>query len=118
MKILECKRLNIGYEERSICKDISFSVESGQYICIVGENGSGKSTLLKTILGLNKPISGKVVFDKTFNKSYVGYLPQQTDAQRDFPAIVKEVVLSGFINKMGLRPFYNKTEKLIIRNRL
>ena len=68
--------------------------------------------MLKTILGLNKPISGKVVFDKTFNKSYVGYLPQQTDAQRDFPAIVKEVVLSGFINKIGLRPFYNKTEKL------
>lgn len=111
MRILECKKLNIGYDERSICKDISFSVESGQYICIVGENGSGKSTLLKTILGLNKPISGKVVFDKSFNKSYVGYLPQQTDAQRDFPAIVREVVLSGFINKMGWRPFYNKAEK-------
>ena len=111
MKILECKKLNIGYDERTICKDISFSVESGQYICIVGENGSGKSTLLKTILGLNKPIGGKVVFDKSFNKSYVGYLPQQTDAQRDFPAIVKEVVLSGFINKMGWRPFYKKSEK-------
>lgn len=111
MKILECKKLNIGYDERSICKDISFSVESGQYICVVGENGSGKSTLLKTILGLNKAVSGKVVFDKNFNKSYVGYLPQQTEAQRDFPAIVKEVVLSGFINRMGFRPFYNKNEK-------
>lgn len=111
MKILECKKLSIGYDERAICKDISFSVESGQYICIIGENGSGKSTLLKTILGLNKPISGKVIFDKSFNKSYVGYLPQQTDAQRDFPAIVKEVVLSGFINKMCWRPFYKKAEK-------
>ena len=111
MKILECKKLAIGYNEKSICKDITFSVESGQYICIIGENGSGKSTLIKTILGLNKPVSGKVVFDKSFNKSYVGYLPQQTDAQKDFPATVKEVVLSGFINKMGLRPFYNKSEK-------
>ena len=111
MKILECKKLAIGYNEKSVCKDINFSVESGQYICIIGENGSGKSTLLKTILGLNKPISGKVVFDKNFNKSYVGYLPQQTDAQRDFPAIVKEVILSGFINKMGFRPFYKKSEK-------
>jgi len=111
MKICECKKLNIGYNEKSICKDISFVVESGEYICIIGENGCGKSTLLKTLLGLNKPISGKVVFDKNFNKSLIGYLPQQTDSQRDFPAIVREVVLSGFINRMGFRPFYNKLEK-------
>ena len=111
MKILECRKLNIGYGEKSICKDINFTVESGQYICVIGENGCGKSTLLKTILGLNKPVSGKVVFDKEFNKKYIGYLPQQTDAQRDFPAIVREIVLSGFINKMGFRPFYNKAEK-------
>ena len=112
MKILECKKLNIGYNEKSVCKDISFSVETGQYVCIIGENGSGKSTLLKTILGLNKPISGKVVFDKNFNKSLVGYLPQQTDSQRDFPATVREIILSGFINRMEWRPFYNKEEKL------
>ena len=111
MKILECKKLNIGYNERSICKDISFEVESGQYICVIGENGSGKTTLLKTILGLNKPISGKVVFDKKFDKSNLGYLPQQTDMQKDFPATVLEVVMSGFINKMKFRPFYNKREK-------
>ena len=111
MKILECKKLNIGYDEKSICKDISFTVESGQYICVVGENGSGKSTLLKTILGLNKALGGKIVFDKEFNKSEIGYLPQQTENQRDFPATVREVVMSGFINKMGFRPFYNKAEK-------
>lgn len=111
MKILECKKLSIGYDEKVICKDINFSLESGQYVCIIGENGSGKSTLLKTILGLNKQISGKVIFDKKFNKSYIGYLPQQTEAQRDFPAVVREVVLSGFINRMGLRPFYRRSEK-------
>lgn len=111
MKILECKKLNIGYNEKSVCKDINFTLESGQYVCVIGENGSGKSTLLKTILGLIKPIAGKVVFDKAFNKSLVGYLPQQTDMQRDFPATVREVVMSGFINQMGLRPFYEKSEK-------
>lgn len=111
MKILECKKLNIGYNEKSVCKDINFTLESGQYVCVIGENGSGKSTLLKTILGLIKPIAGKVVFDKLFNKSLVGYLPQQTDMQRDFPATVREIVMSGFINQMGLRPFYKKSEK-------
>lgn len=111
MKILECKKLNIGYNEKSVCKDINFSLESGQYVCVIGENGSGKSTLLKTLLGLIKPIAGKVVFDKAFNKSLVGYLPQQTDMQRDFPATVREIVMSGFINQMGLRPFYKKSEK-------
>ena len=66
MKILECKKLSIGYSDKTVCKDISFEVEKGQYVCVIGENGSGKSTLLKTLLGLNKPLSGKVVFDKKF----------------------------------------------------
>lgn len=111
MKILECRKLSIGYNDKAVCKDINFEVEKGQYICIIGENGSGKSTLLKTILGLNKPVSGRVIFDKNFNKSFVGYLPQQTALQKDFPATVKEVVLSGFNNKMKLRPFYKREEK-------
>jgi len=111
MKILECKKLSIGYNDKAICKDINLEVDKGQYICIIGENGCGKSTLLKTILGLNKPVSGKVVFDKNFNKAFVGFLPQQSAMQRDFPATVKEVVLSGFINKMKYRPFYSKEEK-------
>lgn len=111
MKLLECKKLNIGYSDKTICKDISFSLEQGQYFCVIGENGCGKSTLLKTILGLTKQLSGKVIFDKNFNKSMIGYLPQQTDLQRDFPATVREVIMSGFLNKMGFRPFYNKEEK-------
>lgn len=111
MNLIECKRLGIGYIDKAICRDISFNIDKGDYICIVGENGSGKSTLLKTILGLNKAVSGKIKFDNNFNKKQIGYLPQQSEMQRDFPAIVREIVMSGFINQMGLRPFYNKSEK-------
>ena len=111
MTLIECKKLSVGYDKKVVCKDINFKVEAGEYLCIMGENGSGKSTLLKTILGLNKPVSGKVVFEKSLSKNKLGYLPQQNDFQKDFPATVKEVIMSGFISQMGLRPFYNKAEK-------
>ena len=111
MSIFECKKLSIGYGEKVVCKDINFAVNKGEYLCIIGENGSGKSTLIKTILGVQKSISGKTIFDKNFKKNRVGYLPQQTDLQKDFPAIVSEVVMSGFVSAMGIRPFYNKAEK-------
>ena len=111
MTLIECKRLSVGYDKKVVCKDINFKVEEGDYICILGENGSGKSTLLKTILGLNKAVFGKVIFEKSLSKNKLGYLPQQNDFQKDFPATVKEVIMSGFISQMGLRPFYNKAEK-------
>ena len=110
MKLIELKKLNIGYGNKIVCKDINFTIEQGQYICVVGENGSGKSTLLKTILGLNKAVSGKIDFNEEMCKG-IGYLPQQTEIQRDFPATVMEVIMSGFLGKMGFRPFYNKAEK-------
>lgn len=110
MKLIELKKLNIGYGNKIVCKDINFTIEQGQYICVVGENGSGKSTLLKTILGLNKAVSGKINFNEEMCKG-IGYLPQQTEIQRDFPATVMEVIMSGFLGKMGFRPFYNKAEK-------
>lgn len=111
MKLIELKKLNIGYGHNSVCKDINFVVEEGQYICVIGENGSGKSTLLKTILGLNKPISGKLIFNEESGFKGIGYLPQQAEIKIDFPATVMEVIMSGFLGKMGLRPFYNKQEK-------
>jgi len=111
MKIIETKKLSIGYGNKVICKNINFEVNKGEYVCLVGENGCGKSTLLKTILGLNKPLAGKVVFDKDFSSNAIGYLPQQSDMQKDFPATVTEVVLSGFLGKMGIRPFYRREEK-------
>ena len=78
MKLIELKKLNIGYGNKIVCKDINFTIEQGQYICVVGENGSGKSTLLKTILGLNKAVSGKIDFNEEMCKG-IGYLPQQTE---------------------------------------
>ena len=111
MSIFECKKLSVGYGEKVVCKDINFAVEKGQYLCIIGENGSGKSTLIKTILGIQKSLSGKITFDKNFKKNRVGYLPQQNDLQKDFPATVGEVVMSGFVSAMGLRPFHKKSEK-------
>ncbi len=111
MSLFECKKLTIGYDDKVVCKDINFAVEKGQYVCIVGENGSGKSTLLKTILGIQKQVSGKIVFDKKSGVQRIGYLPQQNEISKDFPAIVNEIVMSGFVRSMGLRPFYKKSEK-------
>lgn len=111
MKLIECKKLSIGYGNKVVCKNINFAVNKGEYLCLIGENGSGKSTLLKTILGLNKAVSGKIIFDKDFSSKTIGYLPQQSDMQKDFPATVMEVVMSGFLGKIGFRPFYKRGEK-------
>ena len=111
MAQLICSDLTIGYDSRTVISNLNFTVESGEYICIVGENGSGKSTLMKTILGLQSPIAGKVVFSDGLKKNEIGYLPQQTQAQRDFPASVSEIVVSGFQGKCGIKPFYTKAQK-------
>ena len=96
---LECRKLCLGYDSKVIVNDLNFSVDAGDYLCIVGENGSGKSTLMRTILGLQSAISGKVIRGDGVLKNDIGYLPQQTVVQRDFPASVGEIVLSGFQGK-------------------
>jgi zinc transport system ATP-binding protein len=101
----------LGYERTVVLSDVSFDVHQGDYICIVGENGSGKSTLMKVILRLLAPLSGKIVFGDGLEKGEIGYMPQQTAAQKDFPASVREVVLSGCLNRCGLRPYYSAGEK-------
>ena len=106
-----CENVSLGYENRPILKDLSFTVNSGDYLCIVGENGSGKSTLMKTMLALTPPLAGCIRMEEGLTSTQIGYLPQQTQVQRDFPASVREVVLSGFQGRCGLRPFYTKTEK-------
>lgn len=113
MAQLECKNLCLGYEGKEILHDLSFQISSGEYLCIVGENGSGKSTLMKTILGLQAPLSGSVAFGDGLKGNEIGYLPQQTDVQRDFPASVWEVVLSGCCGRQGMRPFYSREDKLL-----
>lgn len=113
-----CNNITIGYEKKVVVKGLSFMVNSGDYLCIVGENGAGKSTLVKSILGLLPTISGEIVFADGLTKKEVGYLPQQTAVQKDFPATVWEVVMSGFQNQYGLRPFYNKLEKQVAEENL
>lgn len=108
---IECQNLTVGYEGRAILKDINFTVNRGDYLCIIGENGAGKTTLLRTLLGLQPPVSGKILFGDGLERKRCGYLPQQTVIQRDFPASVSEIVLSGCQNRCGLRPFYRKEEK-------
>ena len=118
MAQLICDHLSLGYDGREILHNLSFSVEAGDYLCIVGENGSGKSTLMKTILGLTAPIEGKVLWGDGLAKNEIGYLPQQTVVQRDFPASVWEIVLSGCQARCGLRPFYSKAEKALAEESL
>lgn len=109
--LIECKNLTAGYEGMPVVKNLSFNVSAGDYLCIVGENGSGKSTLMKTILGLRSPLSGEIIFGDGLKQTEIGYLPQQTAAQKDFPATVREVVLSGCLGRKGLSPFYSKADK-------
>lgn len=111
MAQLACTDLSLGYNSNIIIKDLSFSVNKGDYLCIIGENGSGKSTLMKTLLHLIKPVSGKIETGDGLLADEIGYLPQQTQVQKDFPASVKEIVLSGCQSRCGRRPFYNKAEK-------
>lgn len=108
MTLLKCDNLSVGYGSHIVASGLNFVVNEGDYLSIIGENGSGKSTLMKTILHLQPPISGEVEWAKGLS---IGYLPQQSEAQRDFPASVQEVVMSGFIGKCGHRPFYTKEQK-------
>ena len=111
MAELVCDRLTLGYEGEALVKDLSFAVEKGNYLCIVGENGTGKSTLMRTLLHLQAPMAGTVSFGDGMKENEVGYLPQQTQVQRDFPASVREIVLSGCQARLGKRFFYNAEEK-------
>lgn len=111
MPLIECRDLVLGYENNPVLSGVNFSVESADYLCVVGENGSGKSTLIKSLVGLIKPMGGKIRYGGGLRPGEIGYLPQQTETGRDFPASVREVVLSGCLNQMGMRPFYLRAER-------
>lgn len=115
MAQLTCKNLSIGYDSKVILNNIDFEVGAGDYICIIGENGSGKSTLMKTILGLQPQIEGKIFTGEGLKFNEIGYMPQQTVIQKDFPASVREIVFSGCQARCGIRPFYNKVDKMIFK---
>lgn len=111
--LITCSHVDFGYENQDAVTDLTMEVNEEDYLCIVGENGSGKSTLIKGFLGLLKPTGGTLTVGEELKKTGIGYLPQQTAAQRDFPAAVYEVVISGCLSRRGNRPFYSRAEKML-----
>ena len=118
MAFITATDLSLGYDSQIIVKNLNFSVEQGDYLCIVGENGSGKTTLMKTLLHLIEPAGGQIQTGDGLEADEIGYLPQQTDVQKDFPASVYEIVLSGCLGRYGFRPFYKKEEKKLARQNM
>lgn len=118
MAQLTCENLTLGYDSKIILQNLSFSVNAGDYLCIIGENGSGKTTLMKTLLHLLKPVFGKITTGDGLLPDEIGYLPQQTYVQKDFPASVQEIVLSGNQSRCKNRPWYNQKEKLLARENM
>ncbi len=113
MSMIACRDLSLGYDSDPILEHLCFEVNAGDYLCIVGENGSGKSTLMRTVLGLQRPLGGEITFGEGVKPGEIGYLPQQTAIQRDFPATVWEVALSGCQARLGRRAFYSRSEKAL-----
>lgn len=111
MALIKVENISLSYENMTVIQNLDFEVNSGDYLCIVGENGSGKSTLVKALLSLKKPVGGSITFGDGLIRREIGYLPQQTNAQRDFPASVYEVVQSGCLNSRGIKPFYSAKER-------
>ena len=117
MTLIELKNLSLGYDNHIVLKDINMLIKDNDFICIVGPNGSGKSTLIKGILGLIKPTKGKVIYHN-LKQNFIGYMPQETRVDSNFPASVYEIVLSGTLNRLGLKSFYTKKEKQIALDNL
>lgn len=115
---IACDRVTLSYENQVVVRDLSFTVSEGDYLCIIGENGTGKTTLMRGLLGLKKPSSGSIVLGPGIRRSQIGYVPQETPVQRDFPASVWEVVLSGCIGERGMRPGFGRKEKKLAQEKL
>ncbi|MCD7949196.1 MAG: metal ABC transporter ATP-binding protein [Erysipelotrichaceae bacterium] len=118
MSLITCKDVSFTYEGNTVLKDVNFHIDNNDYLCIVGENGAGKSTLMKGLLKLKKPSTGSITMSDGLKANEIGYLPQQTDVQKDFPASVYEVILSGCLNQLKMKPFYSKKEKDIAYNNM
>lgn len=115
-KILECSNITASYDGMNVIEGLSFTINEGDYLCVLGENGSGKSTLIKCLLGIKNVDSGKIIMADGLKQTDIGYLPQHTNLQNGFPATVMEVVLSGCLGRRGYRPFYSAAEKEIAVN--
>lgn len=113
MSLIKCDNISFSYDTKIVLENLSFNVENKDYLCIVGDNGAGKSTLIKGLLGLKGLLKGSIEYSDGLKQNEIGYLPQQTVVQKDFPASVSEIVKSGTLNKMGFFPFFTKKEKNI-----
>ncbi|MBQ4627122.1 MAG: ABC transporter ATP-binding protein [Clostridia bacterium] len=118
MALIKCTDVSLGYDGKIIVDGLSFEVNKGDYLCIVGENGSGKTTLMKTLLGQKNVLSGSIEFGDGLHQNEIGYLPQQTAVQKDFPASVREIVLSGCLNSSGMKPFYSREQKALAKSNM
>lgn len=116
MAQITVENLSLGYEGHVVLKDLAFDILAGDYLCILGENGAGKSTLIKALLSLHKPSGGRISFGEGLSSKEIGYLTQQSEIQKDFPASVREIVLSGCQNRSFLRPFYTKEDKKLAKD--
>lgn len=112
MAQIKCADLTLAYEGHTVCEHLDFEIDKGDYVCIVGDNGSGKSTLMKALLSLKAPAKGSISFGDGLSARDIGYLPQQSEAQKDFPASVEEVVISGCVSSLKKRFFMGKSERL------
>ena len=108
-----CRNLAIGYDGKAIVQNMNFSVNTGEYLCVIGENGAGKSTFMKTLLGLQPPIQGEILFGDNLKQNEIGYLPQQTEVQKDFPTSVREIVLSGYPKQLDCVHFIIEKKKVM-----
>lgn len=116
MSLIELENVSLGYERHVVLKNLNLKISEGDFICVVGPNGSGKSTLIKGILGLIKPLKGKIKYNG-LRQNFIGYMPQETKVDANFPASVMEIVLSGTLNSIGFKPFYTKEMKeLALKN--
>ena len=111
MSQIECKNMSIGYVNKTILRNLNFEINQGEYIFILGDNGVGKTTLLKTLLGLIPPLKGDIIYDQSVKKTSIGYIPQKSKIQQEFPASVYEIVISGCVNNLKWKPFYTKKDK-------
>ncbi len=117
MALIKVENLSAFYESKKVFESLNFSVQEGDYLCIVGENGSGKTTLMKTILGFDIKHKGAVKLSG-FTKKEIGYLPQKTQHQKDFPASVTEVVMSGFAGGGFFGVGYSKSQKSLAQKNM
>ena len=116
--LIECKAITLAYDGCNVVENLDFAVYPGDYLCIIGENGSGKTTPMKALLGLLKPAKGEIIYNSDLKQNEIGYLPQQSNIQRDFPASVSEIVLSGTLNRRGLLPFYSDENRRLAKKNM